>query len=88
MTGATVNPIPVSRLQGNDRHPASLSAEASDIGLRPGIWPVALEVVDAYGITVRLSRTRPMRDREGLVGVWYIGFDSLGLPMQAVIWND
>lgn len=85
----TMTAVPVSFLRTSDRHPGSLSVDASDLGWRPGCWPAALPIVDANDSRVSLSRARPVRNVYGeLTHVWYIGHSSAGVPLQVAVWND
>ena len=77
------------RLTPTDIHPGSLTIEASDLGWPPGVWPAHLEISDRYQVAVKLSRASAIRNREHEVtGVWYIGHDSAGYPVQVSVFND
>lgn len=41
------------------------ACEASDIGLRPGEWPMVLQVPGRFGRLLPFERLQTIRDREG-----------------------
>lgn len=62
------------------------SADASDLGFAPGVWPKSFEMVMPDGRVAFCHAPVPRRDSEG--DLQYVDYHSTSVKIRVRIWND